>query len=145
MPDDEFVLDLTSWDEQVAGQPLLGEEGEEGETGFDVEVQIPPWVGDDSLEDIYSAESLWKARELLDAEKVHWTSEARESAEVEGSTLYFVRITPLDGMTVPWLQCSCPNGQHRVNRPNCYHTAAVAALYLDADVSKWDRPPGKMR
>ena len=74
----------------------------------------------------WSAESVKKAEDLVDSEKVRRDKDHDDVFFVEGSTeIYRVQT---DGES--WITCNCPNGMH-LSRPVCYHTAAVLIRIRD--------------
>jgi hypothetical protein len=150
MPDEngnfEFDLDLTNF-EGARKEAYLGiEEPDEREKqlqGEEFEAQRP-WDDDARFEDLYSPESIWKAKLLIQSEAIEKIRETTYT--VAGSKPYVVQI--LDGgadQPVPWATCSCPNGTARGGRPSCYHTAAVLATILEKDLSDVVEPPKTKR
>lgn len=162
MSAEEFDIDLTNYDAEqakkiVSSAKSLGDL--EGWEGFEAEQQrkayegehhpgaehsreeqAPAWDDQRGFWELWSEESIWKAKLLLDSERVQplrtpngWT--------VEGSELYTVRkLGSEEVLEVPWYTCNCPNGSARGGRPSCYHTAAVAALDLAIDLSGVTKP-----
>jgi hypothetical protein len=139
--DFEFDIDLSSFEGRQKARY------EEASAEPDVADEIAadqPWADEASYEDLYSVESIWKARLLNEGGYVEKVSDALYT--VAGSQQYAVHI--LEGgadQPVPWATCSCPNGQARGGRPSCYHTAAVLAKILDKDLSSYEKPPKARR
>lgn len=163
--DDDFVLDLTNYDAEQASKIVseaksLGDlEGwehfeadqqrraYEGEhhpgASTSGEQQAPAWDDQRGFWELWSEESIWKGKLLLDSERVH-ADETGTSWSVEGSELYRVhKLGSEEELQVPWYTCNCPNGSARGGRPSCYHTAAVAALDLGIDLSGVTKPEKK--
>lgn len=90
-----------------------------------------------TLEDIYSYVVLDKARDLLRGDRVQKIKDREGGGstwEVIGSELYIDTIhAPMEGMPIPWVECTCPNGGARGGRPTCYHSAAVLMRALKLD------------
>lgn len=135
MSDDGFIdLDLSNFEQRQRERFDAGDAAEDAEQW---EETTAPWDDQRGFEDLYSPETLWKARLLLDSDAV---SKAREDKYfVNGSQLYTVTIME-SSLPVPWALCDCPNGTARGGRPSCYHTAAVLALKLGVDLSGYDKP-----
>lgn len=102
----------------------------------EVEVQRAPWEDERSFDELYGAESIWKARSLILDGRVE---KVGDHYVVQGSQPYRVNILEGD-QDVPWAVCSCPNGEKRGGRPSCYHSAAVLATVLNIDLSQRERP-----
>lgn len=144
--DDGWVgIDLSNFEansrrayaEQTGQEPVSREDFQKEYLGEWVN-EDAPWDDQRDFEDLYSAETLWKARELIDGGRIH--PEGHNKWVVEGSQPYIVNRLESEGMSVPWVVCSCPNGQARGGRPSCYHTAAVLALSLGIDLSHVEKP-----
>jgi uncharacterized Zn finger protein len=105
----------------------------------EIEVDRAPWDDRQDYGDLYSAESIWKGKLLIDSGKVEKIND--KHYVVSGSQSYTVNILPSEGMRVPWAVCTCPNGSARGGRPSCYHTAAALALVLGYDLSHLNEPP----
>jgi hypothetical protein len=163
--DEEFDIDLTNYDAEQAAKivstakslgDLEGWEGfeadqqrraYEGESHpgaeHSVETQAPAWDDQRGFWELWSEESIWKGKLLLDGERVH-PNPSGTSWAVEGSELYSVhKLGSEEVLEVPWYTCNCPNGSARGGRPSCYHTAAVAALDLGIDLSEVTKPEKK--
>jgi hypothetical protein len=136
MTDDSFDLDLTNfeanhrWDEVHAD-----------DEGF---FESAPWNDERGLKDLYTPQTLWKAKQLLLTDS-HPEEPAVEAIadrkwEVSGSERYIVFQLEGPESGTPWLTCDCPNGLARGGRPSCYHTAAVMMLILGTDLTTITEP-----
>ena len=90
------------------------------------------------IDEWYSGPVLSKARGLINQDRVHQDPEATDVFSVRGSTRYRVQVieefdedavvkkTPEQiAQAIPFVSCSCPNGNAKGGRPTCYHSAAV--------------------
>lgn len=136
----DFYIDLTNFGSVPAVDDSRWQDFEVRQRRLDDEEELttPAWDDERDFEDLYSAETLWKARLLLESKRVEEINPRQYS--VEGSQPYVVDVMPDAGMPVPWAVCSCPNGTARGGRPSCYHTAAVLALLLGIDLSRYEKP-----
>jgi hypothetical protein len=136
--DGEFELDLTNFEErQKQRYAQAGVDLDADAPDDEVEVQRSPWEDERSFDELYSAETIWKARSLILDHRVEKTHEKRYI--VQGSQPYVVNLLEGD-QDVPWAVCSCPNGEKRGGRPSCYHSAAVLATVLNIDLTPRERP-----
>lgn len=136
--DFELEIDLSNFEGKIKESYL-----EHGETsGDDLEVAAP-WDDRYSFWELYSEETLWKAKLLIEANRVEKLKNSAGAWSVEGSQHYLVHQLESGDMPVPWLTCSCPNGEARGGRPSCYHCCAVHMLILNIDLSGITKPEKK--
>jgi hypothetical protein len=136
--DDDIILDLTNFEfkqQQRLYKQTAVQDAAEG--GLDLS-----WANK-NFEDLYTPEVLWKARRLVEEDKLEELKDGRWL--VEGSTEYLVGFVDIDDLKVPWPTCTCPNGTNRANRPTCYHSAAVLMKVLQLDVEKFPYVEPKSR
>lgn len=99
-----------------------------------------------TLEEIYSAETLKKARALLDAGNVCRSTkdDTYYMCLGSGDSVYRQRVTPweigAEALTkidienllpIEWVTCECANGSNLGGRVACYHSAAVLMAYAE--------------
>jgi uncharacterized Zn finger protein len=136
--DDEFVIDLSNFEGRHAA--AYAEALGETDTSWNEDVEVDqPWDDDRDFDSLYSPESIWKARLLIQDGYVEKIADGKYT--VSGSQQYLVHL--LEGgadQPVPWATCSCPNGTARGGRPSCYHTAAVLAEVIGKDLSGYEKP-----
>lgn len=145
---DEFDIDLTNFPFDEPGESLedvLPADSAAEHLKDAPVLDAPSWDDDRRFEDLYSDEVLWKAWLLIKGNHVEVDESSQNSWIVMGSQPYVVRKVESEGLQVPWVTCTCPNGDARGGRPNCYHTAAVLSIILGIDLSGTPEPQRRKR
>lgn len=124
-----FEIDFSGLPEAPPEEPASGGSGGDGPVSY-----IEPGQRLEELLAPYSDATRDKGRKLLAMHLVEAVKTEGQSTwyNVAGSQLYVVKIT--HGGDFLFVECSCPNGQHRGGDAICYHS--IAARVFDAGLTE---------